>query len=183
VWYAGAVVNFVAGTVKRAPAVLSRNGFEWLWRIKEEPSLWSRYFADLKALVRLFTFHIIPCVAYRIIHRPTDVDLKTARLEVFKGDVLYTLRFSGPWTERNLGPAREAFRRAAEDAADLVLDLEDLTYADAAFLGLIMIACGYQSRTRRGFSICSASKNVRTILRLHGCELLVSRWTRKRQRS
>ena len=183
VWYGGAAVNFVAGTVKRAPAVLSRSGFEWLWRIKEEPSLWSRYFADLKALVRLFTFHIIPCVAYRIIHRPTDVDLKTARLEVFKGDLLYTLRFSGPWTERNLDPAREAFRRAAEDAADLVLDLEDLTYADAAFLGLIMIACGYQSRTRRGFSISSASKNARTILRLHGCELLVSRWARKRQRS
>jgi N-acetylglucosaminyldiphosphoundecaprenol N-acetyl-beta-D-mannosaminyltransferase len=174
VWYGGAAVNFVAGTVKRAPAVLSRCGFEWLWRIKEEPSLWSRYFADLKALVRLFTFHIIPCVAYRIIHRPTDVDLKTARLEVFKGDVLYTLRFSGPWTERNLSPARQAFRRAAEDAADLVLDLEDLTYADAAFLGLIMIAYGYQSRTQRGFSMYSASKTVRTILHLHGCEFLMN---------
>src|SRR5262249_18346499 len=32
----GATINFVAGSVKRAPAVFRRNGLEWLWRIKEE---------------------------------------------------------------------------------------------------------------------------------------------------
>jgi N-acetylglucosaminyldiphosphoundecaprenol N-acetyl-beta-D-mannosaminyltransferase len=174
VWYSGAAVNFAAGTVRRAPAVLSRLGFEWLWRIKEEPNLWRRYFADMKTLLQLLTVRVIPCAIYQIIHRPSDPDLKTARLEILKGDVLHTLRFSGPWTERNLNPARNALRRAAEDLSDLVLDLEDVTYADAAFLGLVMIAYGYQSRTGRGFSICAMSKEFCTILRLHACEFLIA---------
>jgi N-acetylglucosaminyldiphosphoundecaprenol N-acetyl-beta-D-mannosaminyltransferase len=174
VWYSGAAVNFAAGTVRRAPAVLSRLGFEWLWRIKEEPNLWRRYFADMKTLLQLLTVRVIPCAIYQIINRPSDPDLKTARLEVLKGDVLHTLRFSGPWTERNLNPARDALRRAAEELSDLVLDLEAVTYADAAFLGLVMIAYGYQSRTGRGFSIRAMSKEFCTIVRLHACEFLIA---------
>jgi N-acetylglucosaminyldiphosphoundecaprenol N-acetyl-beta-D-mannosaminyltransferase len=174
VWHCGAVVNFAAGTITRAPALLSRLGFEWLWRIKQEPHLWRRYFADLMTLTGLVTFRVIPCAVYQIISRPTDPNLKSARLDVIRSEPLYTLRFSGPWTERNLGPARDALQRAAEEFSDLVLDLENLTYADAAFFGLIMIAYGNQIRTRCGFSVCSTSKKVRRIMWLHGCEFLIN---------
>lgn len=34
---AGAAVDFAAGTVRRAPAVLRRLGVEWLWRLAQEP--------------------------------------------------------------------------------------------------------------------------------------------------
>ncbi|MGH6906459.1 MAG: WecB/TagA/CpsF family glycosyltransferase, partial [Aestuariivirga sp.] len=33
----GATLNFLAGTVRRAPAGMRKLGLEWLWRIKEEP--------------------------------------------------------------------------------------------------------------------------------------------------
>ena len=36
----GAVINFQAGTIRRAPPSVRRSGLEWLWRIKEEPHLW-----------------------------------------------------------------------------------------------------------------------------------------------
>ncbi|WP_417585068.1 WecB/TagA/CpsF family glycosyltransferase [Nitrincola sp.] len=49
----GAVVNFVAGTVKRAPVVWQKLGLEWLWRIVEEPHLWRRYLGDGIAALRL----------------------------------------------------------------------------------------------------------------------------------
>jgi len=42
----GAVINFQAGTVKRAPPRLRAWGLERLWRIKEEPHLWRRYAHD-----------------------------------------------------------------------------------------------------------------------------------------
>ena len=42
----GAVLHFVAGTVKRAPAWMQRIGLEWLWRIRQEPRLWRRYLLD-----------------------------------------------------------------------------------------------------------------------------------------
>jgi len=50
----GAVLNFVAGTVTRAPRWMQNCGLEWLWRIKEEPVLWRRYVHDGRALLSLF---------------------------------------------------------------------------------------------------------------------------------
>lgn len=49
----GAVVNFVAGNVQRAPLWMQKTGLEWLWRVKEEPGLWARYFNDGVALCKL----------------------------------------------------------------------------------------------------------------------------------
>jgi exopolysaccharide biosynthesis WecB/TagA/CpsF family protein len=41
---AGATLEFVAGFRRRAPASLSVSGFEWLWRLVQEPRrLWRRY--------------------------------------------------------------------------------------------------------------------------------------------
>lgn len=42
----GAVINFVAGNVKRAPEKWQRLGLEWLWRIRQEPKLYKRYLGD-----------------------------------------------------------------------------------------------------------------------------------------
>jgi N-acetylglucosaminyldiphosphoundecaprenol N-acetyl-beta-D-mannosaminyltransferase len=40
----GATIDFLAGTVPRAPAWVSRWGFEWLYRLAREPRrLWRRY--------------------------------------------------------------------------------------------------------------------------------------------
>ncbi|MFO1413336.1 MAG: WecB/TagA/CpsF family glycosyltransferase [Burkholderiales bacterium] len=66
----GAVVNFEAGTVSRAPAWVQRTGLEWLWRIKEEPALWRRYGRDAAALARLCTQRLVPHLLWRLRHRP-----------------------------------------------------------------------------------------------------------------
>ena len=42
----GAVVNFVAGEVLRAPRWMQRGGMEWAWRILQEPALARRYAKD-----------------------------------------------------------------------------------------------------------------------------------------
>jgi N-acetylglucosaminyldiphosphoundecaprenol N-acetyl-beta-D-mannosaminyltransferase len=52
----GAVINFVAGSVERAPEKWQRFGLEWVWRIKQEPKLYKRYLGDgLRFLKMLFT--------------------------------------------------------------------------------------------------------------------------------
>ena len=56
----GAVVNFQAGTVRRAPDGWQRMGLEWLWRIKEEPYLWRRYAHDAGALFVLIVRNVFP---------------------------------------------------------------------------------------------------------------------------
>jgi N-acetylglucosaminyldiphosphoundecaprenol N-acetyl-beta-D-mannosaminyltransferase len=56
----GAVVNFVAGNVKRAPSWMRNSGLEWAWRIKEEPALFKRYAYDGLGLLRLTITKVVP---------------------------------------------------------------------------------------------------------------------------
>jgi N-acetylglucosaminyldiphosphoundecaprenol N-acetyl-beta-D-mannosaminyltransferase len=56
----GAVVSFVAGTVKRAPAWVQRIGAEWFWRVREEPHLARRYLLDALTLARLLVTNVAP---------------------------------------------------------------------------------------------------------------------------
>lgn len=43
----GASLDFVAGTLKRAPEVFRKTGFEWLYRLAQEPKrLWRRYLVN-----------------------------------------------------------------------------------------------------------------------------------------
>lgn len=41
----GGTLDYLAGTTRRAPAVVRRAGFEWLWRLALEPRRWRRQLA------------------------------------------------------------------------------------------------------------------------------------------
>jgi N-acetylglucosaminyldiphosphoundecaprenol N-acetyl-beta-D-mannosaminyltransferase len=50
----GAGLDFVAGTVKRAPSVLQRAGLEWAYRLSQEPGrLWRRYLVNDPLFVKI----------------------------------------------------------------------------------------------------------------------------------
>jgi len=50
----GASLDFVAGTLKRAPRWMQKTGTEWLWRVLTEPRrLWRRYFDDGRLFLAL----------------------------------------------------------------------------------------------------------------------------------
>lgn len=43
----GATFDFLSGAVKRAPDFMQKTGFEWFWRLSQEPKrLWKRYLID-----------------------------------------------------------------------------------------------------------------------------------------
>lgn len=52
----GATFDFLSGNVKRAPKLMQKTGFEWFWRLSQEPKrLWRRYLIeDSQFLVLLF---------------------------------------------------------------------------------------------------------------------------------
>ncbi len=51
----GASLDFVAGKVSRAPAWISKSGFEWLYRLAKEPRrLWKRYIVRDAAALPIF---------------------------------------------------------------------------------------------------------------------------------
>jgi N-acetylglucosaminyldiphosphoundecaprenol N-acetyl-beta-D-mannosaminyltransferase len=51
---AGAAMEFAAGLQRRAPAWMQRSGFEWCWRIAQDPArLWRRYLIDDQRFIRI----------------------------------------------------------------------------------------------------------------------------------
>lgn len=61
----GAVVNFTAKTVFRAPVWMRRLGLEWVWRILQEPQLWTRYWHDGRRLASHVARCFLPALASR----------------------------------------------------------------------------------------------------------------------
>lgn len=131
----GAVVDFTAGGISRAPKWLQKAGLEWAWRIKEEPGLWRRYFADGLSLLRITATRFLPQL-----QRPGQTRssaLVSAELE--PGPTKTTILLSGDISHSTLGPVREAFRKGAALGRDTCLDFTAVASFDRAFLGLVLM--------------------------------------------
>lgn len=130
----GAVVNFVAGTVRRAPPWMQRMGLEWVWRIKEEPALLARYWQDAKALVGLLVGKILPLVLAR---NPYQAEQGNVSLSVRDG-VTFN-RFVGGLDEVLLEQWLRSWRGfLAPVGASVVLDLSQVNGVTPLFFGAVL---------------------------------------------
>ena len=77
----GTTVNLQAGLVRRAPPILRELGFEWLWRIKEEPYLWRRYTKDGISLISLFLTKVLILAFEERMLRSSKQELQISRIE------------------------------------------------------------------------------------------------------
>lgn len=135
----GAVVNFVAGTVSRAPGWLQRIGLEWLWRIKEEPPLWKRYWLDGMALAGLLATRIVPYAIWRRLRRPrNDAGGFSMRLTPHRDGVL-RLVVAGNAPDTIPENIRKTLRAAAAAKAPLVIDFAHAISLSPAFSGLLLL--------------------------------------------
>jgi N-acetylglucosaminyldiphosphoundecaprenol N-acetyl-beta-D-mannosaminyltransferase len=123
----GAVVDFVAGSINRAPRFISRIGMEWVWRIVAEPSLWKRYWTDGWALLSLVRGRL---GKLKKASAPQNNVTFAASVQDDK------IMLSGPLTHKNQNQIRDTFR-TVELRATTQLDLSEADAIDAAGLGQI----------------------------------------------
>jgi N-acetylglucosaminyldiphosphoundecaprenol N-acetyl-beta-D-mannosaminyltransferase len=168
----GAVINFVAGSVSRAPVILQRLGLEWLWRIKEEPSLWKRYRDDAIGFLRLLFARVLPI----LVHRALSVrraGSAFSRIELSSEGSRTRLTLEGTWTARDLPLLRRTFASITRQRSDIELDLSNVSAIDEAFIGLLMLLYGHQSKAGLVCCITSASSRIRRTLKLNCAEFLL----------
>ena len=172
----GAVVNFSAGTLRRAPTWVQQVGAEWIWRISQEPNLLPRYWSDGVSFLAMLLCQVLPLAVHLRIHAPSRDELERASIAVFESQQQTTFEMRGAWTHANLTPLRRALSRAIERSATLVIDLTSVSYVDSAFLGLLMLAHGAWGGARR-FALRGASPRVANVFKqcgvafmLDGCE-------------
>lgn len=172
----GAVVNFTAGAVSRAPRWLQAAGFEWLWRIKEEPSLWRRYAVDGWTLLRVLVTRAIPFAVHQRLSAPDPQATAAAKAEADRLEApgRTTLRLSGAWTRNNLAALRSLFALHAASGGAVSLHMAAVSHLDASAIGLLTLLYGWQLKTGAGWELVSTSSAVQRTLRLACADYLLA---------
>ncbi len=163
----GAVLNFVAGTVNRAPTWVQKIGCEWLWRIKEEPAIWKRYAQDGFHLMALMATIVVPYALFLRRHKQKFKKSDAAIAAAETTEDSFILRLSGSWTKDNLQLLREHFRNATRNGKNIMIDMGEVTYIDSAFVGLLMLVKAAQSKCQKKMKIIKLQETTHRIL--HYC--------------
>ena len=171
----GATICFEAGTVRRAPQWMRNCGLEWLWRIKEEPYLWTRYAHDGLFLLYLLLTRALPLALGGLLQELRwsggDDALDIAQTQD-QGSI--TIGLSGVASARNVEEARLCFQRALRSGKQVIIDCSGLRFLDARFLGLLIILRKQLLHAGLGPSLVGVSPKIARILRLNGLEGFLS---------
>ena len=171
----GATINFQAGTVKRAPPAMQKFCLEWLWRIKEEPNLWRRYWNDGAVLLRVLLTTVLPLAVeakwQRLKHarNPGDLGIK----QINTGEFV-TLRLYGSATAQHVDQAVSIFREAVKVKKAIVIDLSETRAIDARFFGLLLMLRKQLKGQGARLTFSGASSRLTRMFRRSGVNFLLS---------
>jgi N-acetylglucosaminyldiphosphoundecaprenol N-acetyl-beta-D-mannosaminyltransferase len=170
----GAAVKYEAGTIKRAPVFMQRWGLEWLWRIKEEPHLSSRYFMDGMVLLHLLLTRIMPLVFLARWHQLTrgrnEQDLMVMCSE---HENSVTLSLCGPATARHVSNAIPHFQEALNADKPIIINFTDTDLIDARFIGLLLMLQKQLKKRDLPLALKGVPSRIERILRLNGFGFLL----------
>jgi len=170
----GAVVNFAAGTVSRAPEWVQRAGLEWLWRIKEEPALWRRYARDGRALLGLVFGRLLPHLLWLRMRRSADADAP-AEAAVSRDGEAVRLSIRGAVPDAIPAAVDAALVQCAGHAGPVWLDLGEVDHFGPAFAGRLVQLERMLAAGGRPLRLAGASPGARRLLRWNGLDSLLER--------
>jgi len=159
----GATIDFLAGSVRRAPKWMQRSGLEWIFRLLQEPRrLFRRYFTDLwafgYAILRQWWAlrelrNRVPR-AERIVAEPTkngafQIVRLTERL-----DASFVSKHADLWTD------------LITSSAHVVFDLSGVEFMDSTGVGLLVRSNKHLRAQGRQLVLVAPTKTVRRTLGL-----------------
>jgi N-acetylglucosaminyldiphosphoundecaprenol N-acetyl-beta-D-mannosaminyltransferase len=170
----GATINFQARAVKRAPYVMQKFGLEWLWRIKEEPYLWRRYWHDGHVLLFLMLTRILPlAVRARSLRRRCVNNGHDLVIERLQNGGHVTLRLSGFAIAEQAEKAISHFRDAVTTRNQIVIDFSETRAIDARLLGLLLMVRKLVKAQGAALTLVGLSRELKKMFRLNGAEYLL----------
>ena len=167
----GATINFEAGTVRRAPSFLRNTGFEWLWRIKEEPYLWRRYWADGKALLKLLVTCALPLA---IAARRRNGEATSFAIHSNEGPSSVTVWLSGSAVAKNVDETVRHFRAALAAYKHVHVDLANVDYINSRFFGLLLMTRKRLANQGNKLVFTSVSPKARRMFKLNRFDYLLA---------
>ena len=135
----GAVINFEAMRLKRAPVSFQKFGFEWLWRIKEEPKLWRRYWNDGRFFLRLLATKVVPQAIWYRLNKKRLVGLSHKSTVTLNENNYARIIVSGALLDPVAPDIRSLIRLASLQQKNVEIDLVGAEYLGFSILGLLLL--------------------------------------------
>ena len=161
----GAVVNFVAGSVTRAPAWVRGAGLEWIWRVKEEPHLWKRYAADAWTFGWLLLTSVLPHVARMQWSRISAAEPVAPALTVIESDCEASIQLNGALCGIDATKLRELCASLASAPHALLLDFSGATSLDSRGGALLTILLAHRARCGLAVSFRGIKKPIGNVIK------------------
>jgi N-acetylglucosaminyldiphosphoundecaprenol N-acetyl-beta-D-mannosaminyltransferase len=170
----GATINFQAGIIKRAPLVFQKCGLEWLWRIKEEPKLWRRYWNDAKVLLALLLNHVVPLLLFRGWDwLKSKLQRQDLHIRLINDHDSVTIDLDGVATKHTVDTAVADFKAAVSASKTVVINFANTRQIDARFLGLLLMLNKQLKKHGHRLGFTGVSSRIRRRFRLNGFAFLL----------
>jgi len=155
----GAVVGFVAGSLKRAPPWMRRSGLEWLWRVKEEPHLWKRYFSDGLVFLRLLAFHVVPgAIRRRTPRHPNEPAQRLCKISESETGMTMTLTGTVGSTEKQT--LKKLCQLSADSNRPLTIELSGVNEMDNSCFSYLKLLQAHRRRCGLSTTVFPVSSHV-----------------------
>ncbi len=164
----GATINFLAGTVKRAPKLIQDLSFEWAWRIITEPHLFKRYKDDAQV------FFSVVFKEWKMISRLKKLEQKResdGKLEVESTAKLLTLKIIGSITPDRIDLLKSSLLALSLENLDVTVDLQQCQFLCNQALALLLLLAKHKFRQEKSFSLIGVTPELADIFEFHRINL------------
>ena len=170
----GATINFEAGSVKRAPFLMRKWGLEWIWRIREEPALWQRYWSDGLSFLLFLAMSALPLACYQkwqAWRAPADATLTATTVDGLDETQVH---LAGYATENHIQVAIAEFEDALDAGRPLTINFSAVRAIDVRLFGLLLAIRKELVRRGQRMTVCQLSPSLVRVFRLNGFGFLLS---------
>ncbi len=154
----GATLDFLAGRMKRAPALMRRTGTEWLYRLWQEPGrLYQRYATDL--------VHFLPALARQTIRLPVRPAARPTLAERAAPLPEWSHFYAGgDLTRRSLQRDAALWQQLPDRSTHCLVDLADIKAIDATGIAHLIRARKALAARGRQLVLHAPSAKVQRLL-------------------
>ncbi len=171
----GAVINFAAQSIERAPPWMQRTGLEWLWRIVQEPQLWRRYWNDGRMLVGTLCTRLLPWSARRWLNIVPPGAGRAPQFNVEHSQPgRVVIAVAGDWRcDADQHALRLTLAGLLRAGSSVEFDLSAAPAIDSALLGLMAVIDAWQVAPRAVRASTLSHRALRADLHAYGAQHLI----------
>lgn len=162
----GATINFLAGTVPRAPKNFRKMGLEWVWRIYQEPNLFIRYAKDGIFFLSLLARNAHLFFYFLYLKKKFDnIDPEPIRY-CRKTGTAVTIVIGRNAQSVNNDAVKKKIWECTCLHKDIIIDFQEAHFIGGDTAGLLMLLEKYQQKIGRKLIFINLQGRIKRILSL-----------------